>query len=408
MEDKTIIIPDAVETTEVSAVADPDSHELAPLTPSALSHFSPEVQSEILAVAEQIDVLQTEKIMSYGQIPLLRSFEQAGNILKEDQGSSADQEVIRQVIELSKQANESYDDFNLVLKEPNFLQKLLLKISATAKDKHDKDLQVKAITCYKMIEQLVESCDRWIDMLVDGFTKIHTSALQDKVNCEELEKYIVAGRIAEERIANEVEAARQAYEISGLISDKDAYDSLKEGLEIFQIVLFNLEKSRAAFGISIGQLELQSKANKNIQIAVRAQKANSMALAAQQLRNAILNAKNQVVLEGQRSIATLNSELLKKVSENTVLTAEESEKILVSGVYTVEAAREAIQTVIHGCELIEKARGERNAHMAEELSKLETLLSDIRPFVVRLQERSSGDANSGNTSSQTTSSGIKF
>lgn len=402
-----MIVPETVASATVSSTVAP-TEEFAPLSAGALVHFSAEDQQEILSVAKQVDVRQTEKIMSYGQIPLLRSFEEAGNILREDQGSSADQEVIRQVIELSKQANQSYDDFNLVLKEPNFLQRMLLKISSAAKEKHDKELSVKAITCYKMIEQLVQSCDKWIDMLVDGFTKIHTSALQDKVNCEELEKYIVAGRIAEERISEQVEAARQAYELSGLISDKEEYDALKEGLEIFQMVLFNLEKSRAAFGISIGQLELQGKTNKNVQIAVRTQKANSMALAAQQLRNAVLNAKNQVVLDGQRSISSLNSELLKKVSENTVLTAEESEKVLLNGVYTIEAAKEAIQTVVNGCELIEKARIDRSASMAQELAKLENLLTDIRPFVTRLQENNSNSSSTKSSPSQTTKHGLKF
>ena len=113
-------------------------------------------------------------------------------------------------------------------------------------------------------------------------------------------------------------------------------------------------------------------------------------------------------MEGQRSISGLNNELLRKVSENTVLTAEESEKILLNGVYSVEAAREAIQTVITGCELIEKARGERNANMAQELSKLEALLTDIRPFVTRLQESSASNSQASSATAQTPNSSLKF
>ncbi len=385
--------------------------ELVPLTTSSLRYFNEEEQKEILSVASQINALEIEKIMSYGQIPLLRSFEEAGKLLKDDEGSSADQEVIKEVIELSKQANQNYDDFNLVLKEPNFLQKLLLKISSSAKGKHNKEVSVKAISNYKLLEQLSESCEKWIEMLQDGFTQIHSSAQQDKTNCEELEKYIVAGRIAEERIQSEVEAAKQQYELTGLMADKENFDNLKEGLETFQVVLLNLEKSRAAFGISIGQLYLQSKTNKNVQIAVRTQKANSMALAAQQLRNAVLNAKNKIALEGQKSISSLNNELMKKISENSVLTAEESERVLLNGVYSVEAALEAAKTVIDGCELIKKAREERNAGIVQELDKLKTLLSEIEPFVTRLQENASEPTSTNTkTSSGTTApkSGLKF
>ena len=223
------------------------------------------------------------------------------------------------------------------------------------------------------------SCDKWIEMLQDGFTKIQASALHDKANCEEIEKYIVAGRIAQERISREVDEAREKYALTSLAADKEDYETLREGAETFNVVLLNLEKSRAASAISIGQLYLQTKTNKNVQIAVRTQKANSMALAAQQLRNAVLGAKNKIALEGQKSISTLNNELMKKVSESTVLTAEESEKILLNGVYSVEAALTAAKTVIDGCEVIKKAREERNAGIAQELGKLKTLLAEIDP-----------------------------
>lgn len=405
MTENTAIVPEVLPQDENKPAV--PSKELAPLSTTSLSSFPADVQREIVALSEQINVTEIENVMSYGSIPLLRSFEQAGKILQDEAGSSADQMVIREVVELSKQANDSYEDFNLVLKEPNFLEKIFLKISKSAKDKHDADVKYKAITNYKLLEQLMKSCDTWIEMLKDGWTKIHTSAMQDKLSCEELEKYIVAGRIAEQRIAAEVEQARLDYEISGLIADKEKYDNLKDGYETLQVVLLNLEKSRAAFVISIGQLFLQAKANKNTQIAVRTQRSHSMALASQQLRNAVLNAKTKIAIEGQKSLSALNSELMKKVSENTVLTAEESEKILLNGVYSVEAALEAAKTVIEGCDLIKKAREERAAGIEQELGKLESLLTEIAPFVTRL--KSEGETKDAlPDSSSNVSGGLKF
>ncbi len=382
------------------------SKELVPLSVASLEHFDPEAQKEIVALATAVDVTELENIMAYGSIPLIRSFEQAGKILQDEAGSAADQQVMKQVIELAKQANDSYEEFNIVLKEPNFLQKILLKLSPSAKEKRDTDVKLKAITNYKLLEQLTKSCEQWIEMLKDGYTKIMASGMSDKASCDELEKYIVAGRIAEERIKAEVEAARQEYELTGLIADKEKYDKMKEGLETLQVVLLNLEKSRAAFAISIGQLYLQAKTNRNVQIAVRTQRSNSMALAAGQLRNAVLDAKNRIVLEGQKSLALLNSELMKKVSENSVLTAEESEKILLNGVYSVEAALEAAKTVIAGCESIKNAREARDAGIAAELGKLETLLGEISPFVTRLKNGT--EDTSGSTSTSFTANGLKF
>ncbi len=405
MAENTAIVPEVLSQDENKPAV--PSKELAPLSTSSLSSFSPEVQRDIVALSEQIDVTEIENVMSYGSIPLLRSFEQAGRILQDEAGSQADQQVIREVVELSKQANNSYEEFNLVLKEPNFLEKIFLKLSKGAKEKHDADVKYKAITNYKLLEQLMKSCDTWVELLKDGWTKIHTSAMQDKLSCEELEKYIVAGRIAEKRIALQVEKAKEEYELSGLIADKEKYDNLKDGYETLQVVLLNLEKSRAAFVISIGQLFLQAKANKNTQIAVRTQRSHSMALASQQLRNAVLNAKTKIAIDGQKSLSALNSELMKKVSENTVLTAEESEKILLNGVYSVEAALEAAKTVIEGCDLIKKAREERAAGIEQELGKLENLLTEIAPFVTRL--KSEGEAKDAlPDASSAGSAGLKF
>lgn len=405
MTENTAIVPEVLSSDENKPAV--PTKELAPLSTSSLASFPADVQREIVALSEQIDVTEIENVMSYGSIPLLRSFEQAGRILQDEAGSAADQQVIKEVVELSKQANNSYEDFNLVLKEPSFLQKLFMKLSPGAKDKHDTDVKYKAITNYKLLEQLMRSCDSWVELLKDGWTKIHTSAMQDKLSCEELEKYIVAGRIAEKRIALQVEKAKEEYELTGLIADKEKYDNLKDGLETLQVVLLNLEKSRAAFVISIGQLFLQAKANKNTQIAVRTQKSHSMALASQQLRNAVLNAKTKIALEGQKSLSALNSELMKKVSENTVLTAEESEKVLLNGVYSVEAALEAAKTVIEGCDLIKKAREERAAGIEAELGKLENLLTEIAPFVTRL--KSEGEVKDALPDSTSTSTpGLKF
>lgn len=394
----------------VPVVEDSAETELAPLSATSLQHFKEEEQKEILRIADEINVLELEKIMSYGQIPLLRSFEEAGKILKEEQGSSADQEVIRQVIELAKQANESYEDFNLVLREPGFLQKILLKLFNGMKENHDKEVKYKAITNYKLLEQLRDSCETWIKMLQDAFGKIELSAYSDRDNCYELEQYIVAGYIAQERIQQEVESAKENWQQTGLVQAKNDYDKLREGLDTFQIVLLNLEKSRAAYGISIGQLMLQAKANKNIQIAVRTQKANSMALAGQQLRNAILDAKNREALEGQKSITKLNDELMQKIASNTVLTAEESEKVLLNGVYTVESALVAAKTVIDGCSIIEKARIDRLNNISQEMDKLKVLVDELAPYINDIKSGnknvSGGDAKS--VSNKTTSKGLKF
>ena len=205
-----------------------------------------------------------------------------------------------------------------------------------------------------------------------------------------------------------MEKARKDWEETGIIETKDKYDMLSEGMDTFQVVLLNLEKSRGAYGVSLGQLALQVKANRNIQIAIRTQKHNSSALAAQQLRNAYFDAVNREALDGQKAITQLNNELMKKVAEGSKLTAEESERILVNGVYTVESALIAAQTVIDGCNSIKKIREERVGEISTQMDKLKILVDELAPYVENLKKDADSSAASKPVPGSSTKSGLVF
>ena len=214
-----------VVATPVFDVGDqPDSTQLAALSTESLQYYDETTQKEILRIAGEIDVTQPEKVMAFGSIPIMRSFTSAGRILEEAQGTSADQEVVKMITELSKQAKDSY---NLVIEEPNFFEKLVMKITSGFKNKN-KDVRIKAISCFKILEQYIKSCDEWIERLKKTHDEIMLSAHNDKNDCYELEQYIVAGYIATERIEGEVEVAKQEWEQTGLITMKEKYDMMNE------------------------------------------------------------------------------------------------------------------------------------------------------------------------------------
>jgi len=241
----------------------------APITMESLQHFSPEKQKEIIAVSEQIDVLQFDKLKAFGSKPLIRTMEACDRALKDYEGTEADKQVIEMVRSLAKQANDSYDDFNIELNEANGFQKFLVKIFSGNKNGTQGDLKLKAKTCFSLLFKLAEACESWEETLKKTFEAISVSSCEDKKSCYELEEYLVAGRLAEERISKEVEAARLQWEQSGMLEDKDKYEDLKDGLEELQSVLINLEKSRVAYALSVVQLKLELRANKKIQIAVQ-------------------------------------------------------------------------------------------------------------------------------------------
>ena len=230
------------------------------------------------------------------------SFEQCGQLLKKERGSEADQAVIKQVIELSKRANEKYEDFNMTLKEPNMVEGLVMKAVAalTGKKKSSsrvKDMKAKAISSYDLLNELNKSCLSWIDILRTNMEDISDSGVDDRLTVGQMEKYLIAGYLAMERVNAEMEEKKAVYETTGLQQDEDEYNALKEGAEILQIVLSNMEKSKLMYKVSIGQLELEKRANRSLQIDINSKQRNTAALISQQLRNALLNAKNREVLE---------------------------------------------------------------------------------------------------------------
>lgn len=377
-----------------------ESTELAELSASSLQQFSPEVQAQILRVADAIDPMQLDKVLAYGSSPLIRTYESAGKLLKAEEGNRVDQEVIKQVVELAKLANKGQEEVNISLKEPNLLEKFLMSIFTSFKDKKNGETEIKAITCYKLLTQLLEKCEVWHSMLQENWRLICQSINDDMQSGIELEQYIVAAHVAMPRLEASLEEKKMLAETHGLITDKVDYDAYKKGLDTFKITLLNLEKSRASHGLSLGQLSVQKSTNENIQIAVVTQKHHSMAVAAQQLRNALLEARNRTVLEGQKSITDLNGELMKAVASNTILTAEESERLLTNGVYPVKSALEAIKTVIDGCEAIRKAHDEIAPETSKQMAEIKTLYEQVSPFVCRVKEEAEAQGDTSTTSSK--------
>lgn len=366
-------------------------------------------QKAIIALADSIDVKQLDKVMSYGSNPLKKTFDQCGDFLKSESGSTADQMVINQVIELSKKAADSYEDFNLTLKEPNFLQKLLLKISSKKEKNRAKQIQNSAVTNFKLLVELKDSCDSWVKMLEDAMGETSEALMSDMETVQLLEKYIIAGKMAQENIGQQLLAIEENYNQTGLQKYSEEYDEVKKGAEIFDITLANLEKSRVMYALSRGQLSLIGSSNIDTQVSIKTQVNNSMTLLGQQLRNAVLNAKTVEALKGQKAITRLNDELIMDVSKTIGVTAEDARNLMYSGFYNVEAAKQAVTTVISTCNSVKAIAAEMLPKMKAETAEINALIKELEPIVGNTPKEFIEAATTPSSSPSTTESGgLKF
>lgn len=367
---------------------------------AAFNALTPEEQQEVSQLADSIDVTRLDNVMAYGSEVLRKTFEQCGQFLKSESGSTADQEVIKRVVELTKKASDSYDDFELVLQEPNFWEKILLKLSSSKKKTRTQKIQTHAVTNYKLLVELKDSCESWLEMLIAAMGNITSSSMSDSENLELLEKYIIAGKMARARVEAELSQLQENIHNTGLRAQAKQYDELKQGYDIFVLRMNNLEKSRNMYYLSIAQLHLIKQSNINVQVSVRTQSENCITLIGQQLRNAVLNAKNQEVIEGQKALSRLSDELIKDVSHSIGVTAEEAEKLLYFGIYNADAAKEAVKTVITSCESIKHIAEEMLPKMEANITELNDLVEELKPYIDEStirgpQENSTVPVNSG-------------
>lgn len=389
MEKTTMELAERTEEIGVGLeVAEPEGveTEMVPLNyQAALASFEEEERQEILALADKIDVTQIEKVMNYGSKPLRDTFEQSGAFLKKERGSTADQEVISRVIELSKKTSESQDEFNnlLELKEPNFVEKLVMKLFSSSKNtgSRTEKLQNSAKTSYMLLAELQNSFEEWLELLYNAMTDIEESAISDSEAIVLLEKYIIAGKFAEERIQKELEEIQKQYQATGLQKYANSYRIMKEGYNHFKTKMMNLEQSRGLYYLSIAQLMLIKETNTSMQATIHTQKDNFIATFGQQLRNGIVNAKNKEVLRGQKAVVKLGDELIKDVSETVANTAVEAKKAMYQGFYSLEAAEKAFTFVKNACNDIEKVETEMLPKMKEKTERIECLIEELKPYI---------------------------
>lgn len=366
---------------------------------AALSTYTEAEQQEIRSLADRIDVRKIENVMNYGSTPLKRTFEQCGEFLKKEQGSRADQQVMAQVIELSKKATQSYEDFNFQIREPGLFQKVLMKMFGNGNGPRMKALKDSAATCYQLLKDLEKASKSWEAVLKEAYREIEVSAKDEFDSIVLLEKYLIAGNLAEERIVQEIAEAEQQYAATGLQQYAQEVDVLKSGHEVFQHNMQYLEQSHITYRIVIGQLALARKGNINAQLTIGAQTKHSLTLISQQLRNGLISTKTQSVIDAQKALSGFSDELIKGVSESIASTAQDSTKLLNEGFCSMEAAKSAITTIYESFEAIKNAAAEALPKIKADMSEAEVMLNQLEPYIASRPALNQGNSTPTNVGS---------
>ena len=352
---------------------------------AAFASYTPQEQQEIMALAESIDVLRKDNVMHYGGAVMKKTFDQCGELLKKERGSEADQSVLAMVNQFSKQSKEAYEDFSelIKVKKPNFIQRAFLAIK-TGKgwsEVHAQQIQESAITNYDLLMKLKEYENLWLDELQETDAQVTASAVSDVETGSLLEKYFIAGKFAEARIAQQIAEKEYQYQQTGLQKYDFEGEELRRGYELFSVKMNKLEQSLNMYRMSLAQLGLTNRTVQNLQIVITSEMEHTMTLVGQQLRNALLAAKPRTVLDGHKAISRLNDDLIKKVSENVGLAAQESEEMIYEAFFNIESAKTAITALLNCCQTIEKVAGEKLPEMKANTAELSKMFDELEEYM---------------------------
>ena len=180
-------------------------------------------------------------------------------------------------------------------------------------------------------------------------------------------------------MTNELQQAETEANETGLISVE--YEKLKEGYDIFFRRMGHLEDARIMYRLSVAEVMLTGKSNRNMQEAINTQAQLTTTFIALQIRNAMLNEKVKEVLEGHKAITKLGDELVKEISKNIGRTAEETEKLIYASIYNPEAGKQAVENIIKSCEVIQNTETEMLPKLKAAREQNNELIKKLEPIV---------------------------
>ena len=329
-----------------------------------IERLSPAEQAAVREFAKQIDVTDTNLVLSYGAAAQKNISEFSGQALgkvrTKDMGEVGDM-LANLVVEL-KGLNEEEKAKGL----KNLFKKAEKNIAAT-KAKFDKaEVNVDKITVQLQNHQVTLSQD---------ITAMDKMFELNQAYFKELTMYIIAGKLrAKELRENDLVALQKKAEESGLPEDAQAANDFANLIGRFEKKLHDLELTRT-ISLQMGP-QIRMIQNNDLLMTEKIQTAivNTIPLWKQQMVLALSMYHSQQAMEASHAVSEVTNDLLLHNAEalhmGSVEVAKESER----GIVDLETLKKTNQHLIDTLEEVKKIQDDGRARRAEaeiELGRIE-------------------------------------
>ena len=333
-----------------------------------LAKFTPDEQRQIRAVADKIDITDSNAVLGYGASAQRKVSDFADGALQsvrtKDMGETG-QVLTSLLVELKSNGEEKKSFFG--------------KLFGSA-EKNFERLKTQYTTTEANIDRIVKLLEEHEEQLLKDIVQLDRLYDKNKLYFKEVSMYIEAGKLALEK-AREVtlpELQAKAKE-SNSPEDAQAAQDYADMITRFEKKLYDLELSRTVCLQSAPEIRMVQNSDTIMSEKIHSTIINVIPMWKTQMVLALNNYHTQKAIEAQNAVTEATNEMLRKNAEalhqSTVETAKASER----GIVDIETLQHTNQQLIGALDEIIQIQADgkvARANAEKELAKIEQELKD--------------------------------
>ena len=333
-----------------------------------LAKFTPDEQRQIRAVADKIDITDSNAVLGYGASAQRKVSDFADGALQsvrtKDMGETG-QVLTSLLVELKSNGEEKKSFFG--------------KIFGSA-EKNFERLKTQYTTTEANIDRIVKLLEEHEEQLLKDIVQLDRLYDKNKLYFKEVSMYIEAGKLAIEKAKNETlpELEAKARE-TGSVEDAQAAQDYADMITRFEKKIYDLELSRTVCLQSAPEIRMVQNSDTIMSEKIRSTIVNVIPMWKTQMVLALNNYHTQKAIEAQQAVTEATNEMLKKNAEslhqNTVNTAKASERGIVD-IETLQHTNQELITAIDEIIQIQEDGKVARAEAEKELARIEQELKD--------------------------------
>ncbi|MBQ3429489.1 MAG: toxic anion resistance protein [Mogibacterium sp.] len=333
-----------------------------------LSKFTPDEQRQIRAVADKIDIKDSNAVLSYGATAQRKVSDFADGALEsvraKDMGETG-QVLTSLLVELKSNSEE----------KKSFLGKLF-----GSAEKNFERLKAQYSTTEANIDRLVKLLEGHEEQLLKDIAQLDKLYDKNKLYFKEVSMYIEAGKLALEKAKNvtlpELEAKAKE---TGAVEDAQAAQDYADMITRFEKKIYDLELSRTVCLQTAPEIRMVQNSDTIMSEKIRSTIVNVIPMWKTQMVLALNNYHTQKAIEAQHAVTEATNEMLKKnadaLHQSTVETAKASERGIVD-IETLQHTNEQLITALDEIKQIQEDGRVARAEAEKELARIEQELKD--------------------------------